>query len=146
MISTVLLFSIIVCMLSSKMSDKHTKLKDLLQTKEEKDYYDDVVKERMFIYLIGLCVGIVVAFLATNTLKFKSKVNKVCLFVAIALVVNVVVYMVYPKEYWMLTKIGNDQKKVDAWLEVYKEMKLKKFIGMGIGLIAYYLLGDGLLE
>jgi uncharacterized protein YacL len=132
-------------MLSSKMSDKHNNLKKKLNEEEEK-YYDEVVKERMFIYLIGLCVGIVVAFLATNSLLFKSKVNKVCLFVVIALVVNVVVYMVYPKEKWLLNKIGSDQTKVNAWLDVYKEMKLKKFIGMGLGLIAYYLLGDGLLE
>ena len=41
---------------------------------------------------------------------------------------------------------SNDQKKVDAWLAIYKEMKLKKLVGMGVGLVGYYLLGDGLLN
>jgi hypothetical protein len=35
---------------------------------------------------------------------------------------------------------------VEAWLEVYKEMRHKKIMGIGIGLVAYYLLGDGLLD
>ena len=145
MIGTVLFFSILVSMLSSKMSKKHKDFKKIL-TVEQAKTYDDIVQERLYIFLIGLCIGIVVAFIATNYIKMNSKVNKICLFVTIALVVNVFVYMIYPKKKWMLKEIKDSPEAVEAWLEVYKEMKHKKFMGIGIGLVAYYLLGDGLLD
>ena len=148
MIGTVLFFSILVSMLSSKMSKKHKDFQAILDGLggNKKKEYEEIVQNRLYIYLIGLCIGILVAFLVTNYIKMDSKVNKVCLFVSIALIVNVFVYMIYPKKKWILQIIKGEPKAVEAWLEVYKEMRYKKIMGIGIGLVAYYLLGDGLLD
>ena len=55
------------------------------------------------------------------------------------------VYTLYPKSDYMLKHL-NKPEQIDAWLKVYNEMKLKKYIGFSLGLVAYMILGDGLLD
>tara|TARA_B110000114_G_C14810191_1_gene284380 strand:+ start:38 stop:490 length:453 start_codon:yes stop_codon:yes gene_type:complete len=143
LISFVLFFSIVATMINSKTSPKHKHFRSLLN-KNQTNIYDNIHKERLTIYLIGLCVGIVVAFFASNFLS-SPKSNKLCLFVAIAISVNVVIYMVYPKSQYILTHL-KEGEQVDAWLDIYKDMKLKKMVGAGVGLVAYYLMGNGLID
>ena len=145
LIASVMLCGVIASMVTSRVSPKHAEFKKLLNKKEEKAY-EKIIKERLMIYLIGLCVGVVIAFFVVMMSNINSKRNKACMFVAVALIVNAVVYMAIPKKDWMLNHIGNNQEKVNAWLAIYKEMKMKKLVGMGVGVVAYYLLGDGLLN
>ena len=145
LIASVMLCGVIASMITSRVSPKHIEFKKLL-SKKEKKVYEKIIKERLMIYLIGLCVGVITGFFVGMISNINSKRTKSCMFVAVALIVNAVVYMAIPKKDWMLNHIGNNQEKVNAWLEIYKEMKMKKLVGMGVGLVAYYLLGDGLLN
>ena len=43
------------------------------------------------------------------------------MFVAIAITVNIVIYMVYPKNEYILTHL-KEGEQVDAWLDIYKDM------------------------
>ena len=68
----------------------------------------------------------------------KAKTPKVCAFVVIELVINHVYYMGMKKSSYMLNHLDN-QKQVNAWLEIYKHMKTRKLIGMTIGVVGYIL-------
>ena len=59
-------------------------------------------------------------------LNLERRVNKNCLFVAIALTLNIVIYMVYPKSDYMLLHLEG-KEQVQMTFDIYKEMKLKKF-------------------
>jgi uncharacterized protein YacL len=143
MVASILFFSIFATGMTCMTSETHKKFNDMLN-ETQKAKYSDIVKERTYIFLIGLVVGVLVAGLFLRMLNLERRVNKNCLFVAIAITLNIVIYMVYPKSDYMLLHLEG-KEQVQAWLDIYKEMKLKKFIGMGIGFFAYYIMGDGLL-
>ena len=144
LVSSMLFFSILATMVASKVSPSHKKFQELLNDKQ-KEIHSKIVKERGTIFVIGLLVGILVAYLVTTVLALQKRVNKNCLFVGLAIFINIVFYMVYPKSDYMLLHLEG-KEQVQAWLDIYKEMKMKKFIGMGVGLFAYYIMADGLLD
>ena len=145
LLATVLLGGIISTMISSQFTDIHDNLKNILD-KEQMEYYKAISKERLAIYLIGLCVGCLAGLIAVNALADNpGRQTRICLFTLVTLVVNIMVYTLYPKSDYMLKHL-NKPEQIDAWLKVYNEMKLKKYIGFSLGLVAYMILGDGLLN
>ena len=58
--------------------------------------------------------------------------------------INTIVYIVWPKSDYMIYHLTSIEQK-QAWFNIYNEMKMKKIIGMILGVIAYYILGRGLL-
>ena len=44
----------------------------------------------------------------------------------------------------IIKKFGS--QSVAVTIDIYKDMKLKKMVGAGVGLVAYYLMGNGLID
>ena len=108
----------------------------------QKDIYNDIVKDRLKIFLIGLVFGIGIAYsLVTNINLDRS--NKICIFIITTIIVNTVIYTIYPKKDWILRHLTKDQ--IDNWIKIYNEMKIKKIVGMSLGIVVYYYLGNSLI-
>lgn len=141
LIGSALLGSNIYLMMKSKDSKIFTNFQKLLND-QQKEIHSKVKDERLNLYLQGLVIGLVLAFLFVGMMKTKSKNNKLCVFVAIALGFNYVYYSLMPKSNYMLLHLDTPEQNA-AWLEIYKEMKLRCMLGMIIGFFGYLLLGMG---
>ena len=135
--------SSILTMMASKRSKNFVNFRKLLNEKQL-EIYNNITKERMSIYIQGLILGILLAVLITFNSSLKGT-NKLCVFVVIALGVNYLFYSLHPKSTYMLLHL-NSQQQNEAWLNIYKEMKLRCKLGLLLGLIGYVLLGNGLCK
>jgi len=140
LVGAALLGSMIVTMLASKKSKNFVNFMNLLDD-DQQQIYKSVIKERMSIYIQGLVIGVILAILCTFTNKL-TKTNKICLFIVIALGFNMLYYSLYPKSTYMLSHLTSKEQN-EAWLKIYKEMKLRCKIGLLLGIVGYILLGIG---
>lgn len=140
LVGSALVGSMIVTMLSSKKSKNFKNFMGLLSD-DQQQIYKSVIKERMNIYIQGIVIGVILAILVTFN-KSLSKGNNICLFVVIALGFNWAYYLLYPKSTYMLNHLSS-QTQVQAWLKIYKEMKLRCHVGLLLGIVGYILLGVG---
>ena len=69
-------------------------------------------------------------------LEKVSTLNRVCVFVVVALVFNVVYYLLMPKTSYMLQHL-NSTEQINAWLRVYKVMRQRYILGFFVGIIGY---------
>jgi hypothetical protein len=140
LVGAVLIGMKVMTMMASKTSKnfKHfiMKLDD-----NQKQIYKSVIKERINIYLQGMVLGIVIALFITYNSNM-AKNNNICLFIVVALGINLLYYSLYPKSTYMLEHL-HSQDQVKAWLNIYKEMKLRCKVGMILGFIGYLFLGAG---
>lgn len=104
---------------------------------EAAEAYEKISKERGTLYIVGIAIGLVVAFLVTSTYgsKISNRFHRMTTFVAITLFIGVSFYSLYPKSDYMLNHIKND-KEAKAWMEVYKTMKTRYMIGLVLGALA----------
>ena len=96
--------------------------------------YQNIVKERMNIYVTGFVLGLIVGIIylqITNSMK----TNVYCIFVAIVLGITYINYTVMPKSTYMLDHIETAQQAKD-WLELYKHMKRSCHTGMILGVVS----------
>ena len=138
-----LLGSSILTMMASKQSKNFVNFRKLLNQKQL-EIYNNVTKERLSIYIQGLILGILLAVLITFNSSLKGN-SKLCVFVVIALGVNYLFYYLHPKSTYMLLHLTSQQQN-EAWLNIYKEMKLRCKLGLLLGLVGYILLGNGLCK
>lgn len=138
--------SLLASMVWTMMVGKDNKVfKDFeaLLNEEQKQKYREITNERLNLYLQGLFLGLLTAVIALR-LKLNSALKrtsqKVCAFIIIAIVVNHVYYMGMKKSSYMLNHLDKPEQ-VSAWLEIYKHMKMRKLVGMLIGLVGYVLVG-----
>lgn len=141
LIGSALLGSSLVTMAASKSSGNFKKFNDLLDQEQTK-IYKDIHKERLKIYIAGLILGIFLAILVTQLSGFKQNTN-ICLFVSIALGVNWMFYLLYPKSTYMLEHLKTPEQ-TKAWLGIYKEMKTRSYIGLILGAVGHILFGLGM--
>ena len=135
--------SSIFTMLASKSSGNFVNFRRLLNN-HQIEIYDKIAKERLSIYTQGLILGIILAILVTFNSSLKQT-NKLCVFIVIALGTNYLFYGLHPKSTYMLLHL-NSQEQNEAWLNIYKEMKLRCKLGLLLGVIGYVLLGNGLCK
>ena len=111
---------------------------------EQQKIYKTVLKERQQIYLTGLVVGTLLAFvyLYMNNLGL-SPLNNSCVFVAVVMATQYFYYILYPKSNNMVT-IMNSKQQLEKWHSVYKHMQYRYHFGMLLGLVGYFLLSYGL--
>lgn len=130
-----LLFGSIACMATSKNAGDHADFQKLLSPEQMK-IYRGVVNERLSIYTQGLLIGVILGLLVVSMLSELSTLNRTCVFVVVALVFNILYYLLMPKTTYMLQHLsGEDQ--INAWLEVYKNMRQRYILGFFIGVIGY---------
>lgn len=119
------------------------KLNQLIDPKTAK-IYSEIKYERLKIYIIGLILGVLCAYLF---LKYysgsESNSMKICTFVLIAGVIQIVFYEIMPKSKWMLDYLQTPGQN-KQWLRVYKSMKNRWHLGFFIGIIGFIFLGNGL--
>lgn len=137
----VLIGASLYTMLTCKHCDPFLSYENSLDP-EQQILYHKVIKERMNIYLYGLILGLIAGifymYMTKNELthsKYKS-----CVFASIIFGVQFLFYMLYPKSHYMLNHMKN-QDQVDKWLEVYKTMKNRYWIGAILGIFGFFILG-----
>lgn len=129
------LFGSIACMATSKNAGNHADFQKLLSP-EQMNTYQVIVNERLSIYTQGLLIGVILGLLVVSMLSELTTLNRVCVFVVVALVFNILYYMLMPKTTYMLQHLkGEDQ--INAWLEIYKSMRQRYILGFFIGVVGY---------
>ena len=106
------------------------------QFSEELDeIYGNIVIERRNHYVQGILLGCLVAFFVLQLTKQTNRFHKITFFLAIALTTSVVYYFLMPKSDYMLNHLKTEEEN-KAWLEVYKTMKQRYFLGFALGALA----------
>jgi uncharacterized protein YacL len=133
------IYTMITCSSCSPFLDYEQSLDE-----KQRTVYHKVVAERQRIYLTGLVLGTLLAFvyLYTNNLGI-SPFNNSCVFVSISLFTQYIYYILFPKSHNMVT-IMNSKTQLEKWHAVYKHMQFRYHGGMVLGLIGYFLLAYGL--
>ncbi len=114
--------------------EQHDLLKETLSD-ELDQVYDSIAIERRNHYLMGLALGLVLAFMTLRMVKTSNRFHRMTLFTLITLVTAVTVYSVLPKSDYMLNHLKTEEQ-TKAWLEVYKTMKHRYMLGFALGSLA----------
>ena len=143
LIAFVLLSGTIATMITSKTSPNFRKFNETL-TLEQQKLYKNITMERLRIYIEGMILGLITGLFGLSLLPKKvDNSSKVCLFVIVCLLINMIYYRMYPKSNYMVKHLNTPEQK-EAWLAIYKEMKYRHLFGMILGLGAYIVLGMAL--
>ena len=142
LLGAALLGSSILAMMTSKDAGVFKKFTNLLDD-NQKQIYKSIINERATIYVQSLLLGLILAILVTFNLRRMSNTPKVCLFILIALGTNYLMYSLYPKSTYMLEHLRSTEQN-KAWLAIYKEMKLRMWVGLVLGILGYLLLAKGI--
>jgi len=105
---------------------------------DQKEIYNKIIKERLSLYFGGMLLGI---FIGLLYLFYSKKSNRnVCIFIVIVFVTKMIVYKGYPKSTYMLYHL--DKKvQVDAWTDIYRNMKKIWMLSFVFAIISYILIG-----
>lgn len=109
--------------------------------KKQNDIYKKIVTERLKIYITGLLLGLIVGFSYLSISK-KSAI-RTCVFTTLVLSVTIIFYMIVPKSTYMIQHLKTVEQ-YNKWLDVYKEMQYRRYIGFILGVIAYLILAQNL--
>ena len=107
-----------------------------LLDEKQKVIYEEIVRERLMIYFTGMVVGLGLGIYYYVGSKDKYKL---CKFLAIIYLVKLGFYYFYPKKPLMLYSL-TDQDQVEAWVNIYEEMKSKYKKSLLIGFVGYLLI------
>jgi len=120
-------------------SDKST-MRDYVKTftEEQKAIQNVLSMARLKIWIMGMVLGIVVAFMSVRKMSGDRR-KRACLFAMIAMVVNYFFYMLWPKPGHMIEFLRKDQ--VDEWLAVRNMMQRNYHYGLLGGAAGLVLLG-----
>tara|TARA_Y100001970_G_scaffold6854_1_gene7843 strand:- start:899 stop:1336 length:438 start_codon:yes stop_codon:yes gene_type:complete len=138
-LSCIIGITLLIGSLSMSLQKRDTKIfshfYNLLDSKQ-KSIYEGIVKERFTIYFTGMILGLGLGILYYVNSNDKYKL---CKFLAIIYLVKLGFYYVYPKSPLMLYSLSN-QKQVEAWADIYSEMKSKWIKSIAIGFLGYLLI------
>jgi NhaP-type Na+/H+ or K+/H+ antiporter len=105
---------------------------------DQKEIYNKIIKERLSLYFGGMLLGI---FIGLLYLFYSKKSNKnVCIFIVIVFVTKMIVYKGYPKSTYMLYHLDK-KEQVDAWTDIYRNMKKIWMLSFVFAIISYILMG-----
>lgn len=114
--------------------EQHIKLREVLSD-ELDQIHEKIVIERRNQYIQGILLGTLLAFVATSLMKLNNRFHKISLFVLVTLLTAVLYYSLMPKSDYMLNHLKTEEQN-KAWLEVYKTMKQRYFLGLVLGGLA----------
>ena len=110
-------------------------------TPEQNKIYVEIIKERMTIYIVGLLIGLLVGFSYLS--MQKNNLLRTCIFTVLVLGINIFIYMLVPKSKYMVNYLTNE-KQLQKWTNVYKEMQYRRYMGFILGVISYLILAHNL--
>ena len=130
----------IYMMISDKSTPEFKNMYNSL-TKEKREAYNKIKKERLLIWVKASVIAIFVSILFAyyRSSSSGSPFNISCLTTLIFYGVQYLVYMMHPKSDYMLNHVENN-KQAKAWLSKYKTMQRKWHLGFILGIVGYYLL------
>ena len=120
------------CMTVSE--DQHNRLRKIFSD-ELDEIYGKIVAERRNIYFQGLILGLLVAYFCALKIRFENTFHRITFFLAISLSITVLYYLLMPKSDYMLNHLKTVEEN-KAWLEVYKVMQQRYFLGVLFGLLS----------
>jgi len=85
----------------------------------QKQIYEMVKEERLFIFSVGTLLGAIVSFLVVTWTKLQYPK---CAFFSLTYLFSVLFYTVAPKSTYMYDHLQDSQKK--DWIQVYNKMKI----------------------
>jgi len=120
---------------------KNTLLKqfDAILSEDQKSRYQNIMKERLTIYIHGMIFGLLLGFIYLNMAKEKTT-GRACMFTVIVLGVNYLYYILKPKTDYMVPHLTTQPQR-EAWLAIYKEMQYRCKMGFVLGIVAFMLYG-----
>jgi NhaP-type Na+/H+ or K+/H+ antiporter len=105
---------------------------------DQKEIYNKIIKERLSLYFGGMLLGI---FIGLLYLFYSKKSNRnICIFIVIVFITKMIVYKVYPKSTYMLYHLDK-KEQVDAWTDIYRNMKKIWMLSFVFAIISYILIG-----
>jgi len=131
-----LLFASLYMSLQKKNTQIFNKFYTLLD-ENQKNIYEKIVKERMMIYFSGMVLGLGLGIYFY--IKNPKTDYKLCKFLAIIYVIKLGFYYLYPKSPLMLYSLTT-KEQVNAWADIYTEMKERWIKSLVIGFIGYLLI------
>ena len=138
LLSTVLLFWILSGMLVNKKTKVYTELINTF-SEVQKTKLDGIIKERTSIFKKASCVSVIISLCITvlrNLLLNVKESNLICKFIVSYVFFMTLVYMIHPKSDYMIRHLSTKDQK-NTWVKLKKEMSLKRYMGIGVGLFVY---------
>ena len=142
LIGITLLFSSIYMSYMKKDNTMFRNFMSLLNGKQQK-IYQDIIYERLTIYILGMFFGLSLGIYFLY--RYPNDNYRLCKFLCIIYIVKFGFYYFYPKSPLMLYSLTN-KDQVNAWADIYSEMKNRWIQSLFIGLIGYILIGNYLCE
>ena len=135
-LGTTLLISSIFLTIVKKNSDVFIKFKRLL-TREQLEKYNEIIKERIMIYTIGMATGLFVG----GIYYYYNRKEKyaLCKFLVIVYMLKLAIYYFYPKKPLMLYSLTT-KAQTSAWADIYTEMKTKWRKSLLVGFLGYIII------
>tara|TARA_B100001057_G_C22314999_1_gene743543 strand:- start:165 stop:605 length:441 start_codon:yes stop_codon:yes gene_type:complete len=104
---------------------------------QQLETYNEIVQMRLNIFFIALASSVLISGIVISQLNTDKK-NKLCIFVVLSIIIINVVYIAIPKKKWIIKDIDLTPEQRETWIEIYKEMRLKKLVGLIVGCILYF--------
>ena len=142
LIGITLLFSGIYMSFLNKDSEHFRRFYNLLDA-GQKNKYEEIVKERLLIYVGGSLLGLGLAYY-----YYSKNKNDNYLFCKLLIIVNLVklgFYYLFPKSPLMLYSLTS-KDQVSAWADIYTEMKHRWILSLAFGFFAYLFLTLALVK
>jgi len=136
LIGITLLLSSVYMSYMKKDNQLFVNFMDLLDDKQ-KEIYQDIIYERTKIYIIGMILGLSMGIFYLY--KNENSNYKVCKFLAIVLSIKLGFYYFHPKSPLMLYSL-NKKEQIDAWADIYTDMKHRWIKSLVVGFVGYLLL------
>jgi hypothetical protein len=109
----------------------------VLLDEEQRNTYFLIVKERLTIYILGMILGLTLGLM--YFFNYPKHEYRICTFLAIVYLVKLGFYYFSPKSPLMLYSLKT-KAQVNAWADIYSDMKYKWQLSILIGFIGYILL------
>jgi len=127
----------------------HSKLKrPFLKVLNKKQIiiYQQIISERLNIYLKGYCLGFLLSLIIISYNRFglSSKLSRtplLCTVASTTFITSILFYLIHPKSTYMLQHLNN-QTQIDQWLKIYRTMQLRFYLGLAFGIIAVLFLAN----
>lgn len=118
----------------SVTEQQHNLLKNVFSDDLDKKY-EKIINERRNHYIIGLIIGMIISYVIINNKLTANNFTRLALSFTITLTIALVFYMLMPKSDYMLNHLKTPEEN-KKWLEVYKTMKKRYFLGFVLGSLA----------
>jgi hypothetical protein len=141
-IGMILMFSGFYMSFLNKDTEHFQRFNNLLDA-GQKEKYESIVKERLFIYIGGSIIGLGLSYY--YYLMNPDDKYLFCKLLVITHVVKLSFYYFFPKSPLMLYSLRT-KEQTDAWADIYQEMKHRWIMSLAFGLFAYIFLTLALIK